>query len=281
MKHRRLQELDRSDFGIVKGEPDIRGWDVRNAAGQKIGEVEELIIDAQRQKVRYMVIELDDDEVELEDDKRVLIPIGLAELDKEDDDVLLPSITVEHLRALPAYDENNLDEDTERQVCTTLGRQEIPARATTQAGTHQPIHNNLHTNKDQQDTQSDKDLQTNTHHEAFGTADHYADFYQHNFYNDDNLYKNRLHEAQPVQKEQPSDYEQGLRLWEMRSEGGVIPGKETTEPENREMSRERRMEMVQNRRREYEERRGSRPHKKDNTIIQRIKDEGLRDAGRP
>ena len=35
MKHRRLQELDRSDFGIVEGEPDIRGWDVKNTRGQK------------------------------------------------------------------------------------------------------------------------------------------------------------------------------------------------------------------------------------------------------
>ena len=50
IKHRRLQELDRSDFDIVKGEPDIRGWDVRNTTGKKIGEVEELIIDAQQKK---------------------------------------------------------------------------------------------------------------------------------------------------------------------------------------------------------------------------------------
>ena len=50
MKHRRLQELDRSDFEIVKGEPDIRGWDVKNNSGQKIGEVEELIVDAQKKK---------------------------------------------------------------------------------------------------------------------------------------------------------------------------------------------------------------------------------------
>ena len=66
MKHRRLQELDRSDFSIVEGEPDIRGWDVRNTQGQKIGEVEELIIDAQRKKVRYMVVDLDDNELELD-----------------------------------------------------------------------------------------------------------------------------------------------------------------------------------------------------------------------
>ena len=55
MKHRRLQEMDRSDFEVVDGEPDIRGWDVKNANGQKIGEVEELIVDAQEKKVRYMV----------------------------------------------------------------------------------------------------------------------------------------------------------------------------------------------------------------------------------
>ena len=50
MKHRRLQELKRSDFDIVDGEPDIRGWDVKLAGGQKIGEVEELIVDAQKRK---------------------------------------------------------------------------------------------------------------------------------------------------------------------------------------------------------------------------------------
>ena len=65
MKHRSLQELDHSDFEIVKGEPDIRGWDVRNSRGQKIGEVEELIIDAQQKKVRYMIVDLDDNELKL------------------------------------------------------------------------------------------------------------------------------------------------------------------------------------------------------------------------
>jgi len=50
MKHRRLQELGESDFEIVDGQPDIRGWDVRNELDQKIGEVEELILDAKKQK---------------------------------------------------------------------------------------------------------------------------------------------------------------------------------------------------------------------------------------
>jgi len=72
-----------SDFEIVDGEPDIRGWDVKNATGQKIGEVEDLIIDARLKKVRYMVVDLDDNDLDIKHDK-VAIPIGLAELDKKE-----------------------------------------------------------------------------------------------------------------------------------------------------------------------------------------------------
>ena len=107
MKHRRLQELDRSDFEIVDGEPDIRGWDVKNTAGRKIGEVEELIVDARQKKVRYMVVDLDDNELKV-DHKKVLIPIGMAELHQDDDDVIIPSVNEQHLNALPDYDEGNL-----------------------------------------------------------------------------------------------------------------------------------------------------------------------------
>jgi len=121
MKHRRLQELDRSDFSIVEGEPDIRGWDVKNSQGRKIGEVEELIVDAQRKKVRYMVVDLDDNEFDL-DDRKVIIPIGLAELHTKDDDVILPTIQAEQLKALPEYDEDRLDQTVESKVCSVLGR---------------------------------------------------------------------------------------------------------------------------------------------------------------
>ena len=68
MKHRRLQELGESDFEIVDGQPDIRGWEVKDAQGRDIGEVEELIFDARTRKVRYMVVDLEDnEELDLED----------------------------------------------------------------------------------------------------------------------------------------------------------------------------------------------------------------------
>ena len=252
MKHRRLQELDRSDFGIVEGEPDIRGWDVKNTRGQKIGEVEELIVDARQKKVRYMVVDLDDNDLDIDDDHKVLIPIGLAELHRKDDDVIVP-VEAEQLKALPDYDSDKLDAEVERRVCSTLGRKTDTMVAT------------------------DNEIT--------------ADFYKHDYYNDDNLYKNRLHEARPVQNRE-TEYDRGLRLWERRSEGGLLADDDTSrrnrEERQRELREEERMEMVRNRRNNYEQRRNRnedrnyqdnvREFRKDNSIERRTRDEGLQDA---
>ncbi len=35
----RLQKLSGSDFEITDGQPDIRGWDVKDASGKQFGEV--------------------------------------------------------------------------------------------------------------------------------------------------------------------------------------------------------------------------------------------------
>ena len=91
-----------------------------------------------------------------------------------------------------------------------------------------------------------------------------------------------------------AEYERGLQLWELRSEGGILPGDRTTQREReREMNEEHRLEMMRNRRRSYEERRGythrddrrddrysddQSQHRRDNTIIGRIRDEGLQDG---
>jgi sporulation protein YlmC with PRC-barrel domain len=263
MKHRRLQEMDRSDFEIVDGEPDIRGWDVKNTRGQKIGEVEDLIVDAQMKKVRYLVLDMDDNELDL-DDRKVLIPIGLAELHSKDDDVIIP-VENDQLRSLPNYDADKLDESVEQKICSTLER-------------------------------------NNTKKAMPGNTDT-TDFYNHDYFNDDNLYKNRLHEARPVNRNKDSEYESGLRLWERRSEGGILAdenrdnkGSRSTQPDSeknyreREMKKEERMEMVKNRRNNYEHRRNNeqregdsyqenvRSYRKDNSIEGRTRYEGLRDA---
>ena len=225
MKHSRLQELDRSDFEIVKGEPDIRGWDVRYLTGQKLGAVEELILDAQEKKVRYMIVDLDDNELKLVH-RKILIPIGMAELDRKEDDVLIPNISLEQLSRLPEYDRNNLTAGVERRISSTLGR-EIESTAVMTETRELKSERSKKEIKKQADIHNDDEID--------------PDFYSHEHYNADNLYKNRLHQAES-QKLNESEYERGLKLWERRSEGGII-------------DEESRMSAVRDRRNKYQEKR--------------------------
>lgn len=148
----RLQKLSDSDFEVVDGQPDIRGWDVKDENGKQLGEVEELIFDYESRKVRYLVVDTEDNDYDL-DDREVLVPIGIAQLHDDDDDVVLPGVTAEQLRSLPEYDEDRFD--TEHEVSTRNVFGGLGGAALATAG--------------------DKD----------------KDFYNHEHFNDDNLYRNR------------------------------------------------------------------------------------------
>ncbi|HYW51219.1 MAG TPA: PRC-barrel domain-containing protein, partial [Gemmatimonadaceae bacterium] len=141
-----LAHLKDLDFKIAEGEPDIRGWDVRGTDGQKIGKVEDLLVDTAAMKVRYIEVHLDKDiaqqigrsadvsthniadtaasrDVASTDDRKssdragryVLIPIGVARLDDDGDDVLLDAQAAQMI-GLPAYDRNTIDRDYESSV---------------------------------------------------------------------------------------------------------------------------------------------------------------------
>ncbi len=99
-----LKELSNSDYEIKDGEPDIIGWDIKNSEGRKLGEVDELIFDPQARKVRYIVLNMEGNETDLEDERRVLIPIGVAELYTDNDDVIIPQVTATQLSQLPPYE---------------------------------------------------------------------------------------------------------------------------------------------------------------------------------
>ncbi|HET6767593.1 MAG TPA: PRC-barrel domain-containing protein, partial [Chitinophagaceae bacterium] len=207
---KRLQELDRSDYEIVKGEPDIRGWDVKYITGQKLGVAEELIFDTLEKKVRYIVVDLEENELKLLP-RKILIPIGLAELDQKDDDVLIPNIAIEQLSILPEYDRNHLTVDAERRISSILGR--VLESTAFAATTNQLKNDHL--------TAAERKLEKERNRSKVkkGIDEWDPDFYTHEHYNLDNLYKNRLNETDR-DKINESEYEQGLRLWERRSEGG-------------------------------------------------------------
>ncbi|WP_207431514.1 PRC-barrel domain-containing protein [Sabulibacter ruber] len=110
-----LQELGDIKFDVAKGQSDIRGWQVRDQQGKKLGKVTELLCDLQARKVRYLILDLKDNELELSP-KDVLIPIGLAELHETDDVVVVQNVTPAHLQALPEYASNTFSQETEIRV---------------------------------------------------------------------------------------------------------------------------------------------------------------------
>lgn len=109
-----LEVLGDSDYEIADGQPDIRGWDVKDSQGRPIGIVDELLFSPEARKVRYLLLDLNE---KTEDDYRqVLIPIGVAELHAENDDVIIPGIAVEQLADLPLYAQGHLTPGEEYRI---------------------------------------------------------------------------------------------------------------------------------------------------------------------
>ena len=116
-----LDELD--DFKVASGDPDIRGWKVKGSDGRTIGKVDNLLIDTAAMKVRYLDVDLDPDLIEMDDDDRhVLIPVGYARLDRDDDDIYVDALESTMIAGLPAYTHGTVTRDYETQLRTAFDR---------------------------------------------------------------------------------------------------------------------------------------------------------------
>ena len=120
---KRLQEFSRSGFEMVKGQPDIRNWQVISSDGNRLGKITELIIDTVAQRVRYLVVALADNKVLQLEKRTVLVPIGFAQLHPADDSVILTDVTPYQLRALPRYDKAHLGPKSEIDISQVFGRE--------------------------------------------------------------------------------------------------------------------------------------------------------------
>jgi hypothetical protein len=110
-----LQTLADSNYPLAEGEQDIRGWEVKNGNGDYIGEVKEILFDVAHGKMRYLIVDLNNNELGLEE-HLVLIPVGLAEVHQEEDEVMLPTIKVSQLLMLQPYSAADFDSSMEESV---------------------------------------------------------------------------------------------------------------------------------------------------------------------
>lgn len=112
---RLLERLsDLPEFQVVEDEPDIRGWPLLDGHGDRVGSVDDLVIDTEDEKVRYALIDLEGL------DKRVLVPVGFLQIRREMAEVVTPALTIDDLRALPPYEFGAVTRTEEDRVRRTL-----------------------------------------------------------------------------------------------------------------------------------------------------------------
>jgi len=125
---RRLRDL--TEFEVADDNPDVRGWTVRGSDGQALGTVFELVVDPEALKVRYLDVELDSRFQINEYENHILLPIGVASLDADGDNVFVPALNAESVLNYPPYLEIQITRDYEEAMLRALGRE--PALANPQ-----------------------------------------------------------------------------------------------------------------------------------------------------
>ncbi|WPP48993.1 PRC-barrel domain-containing protein [Catalinimonas niigatensis] len=132
---RKLSNL--KDYRVTKEDPDVRGWFVVGADRQRLGKVNDLILDPEARKVRYLEVKLESELLAGKETRHILIPIGKARIDRDDDMVLIDSLDVNKARFYPVYSGEAITRDYEHSLREALHEE-----------THQHTHD-THTHAEQ------------------------------------------------------------------------------------------------------------------------------------
>lgn len=97
----RLDELDK--YKVSDKDTDVRGFILLGGDGERLGKVDELIVDPEIEKVRYLDVKLDTDLVIVDDNRHILLPIGVATLDEEHDNIIVRSLNRSNVKFIPPY----------------------------------------------------------------------------------------------------------------------------------------------------------------------------------
>ncbi len=101
-----------SDYNVASGDPDVRGWDVKDAENHTIGKVDRLLVNKESRRVVYLDVEVDQALIEkgqetyqnsseegihefvnTKGENHLIIPIGMVKIDEENKNVISDKIT--------------------------------------------------------------------------------------------------------------------------------------------------------------------------------------------
>ncbi|PHN07182.1 PRC-barrel domain-containing protein [Flavilitoribacter nigricans] len=115
---------DLEEWQVSQDDTDVRGWMVYTANGEIVGKIKRMVVAPAQLRVRYLDVELDHEVTNAfrdmmrrlrgvderdapatfnEDDKNVLIPIGLAQIDEEQHKVWVPGLSISTYYLLPRH----------------------------------------------------------------------------------------------------------------------------------------------------------------------------------
>lgn len=114
----KLNELE--DYKVADNDPDVRGWPLVDNNNEKIGTVNELIVDPDKKKVRYLDVITISDLSKEGGERHLIIPIGTAVLDQNEDKVIVRGIDKDALMAFPEYSGGSITRDYEYDVVEKL-----------------------------------------------------------------------------------------------------------------------------------------------------------------
>ncbi|HEX2077015.1 MAG TPA: PRC-barrel domain-containing protein [Longimicrobium sp.] len=113
---------DARGFRLPKDAPNPRGWNVFGADNERVGKVEELLVDPDLMKVAYLVVDVASDLFLLREDRHVVVPIEHVELRERGGDAWVQGLTAREIALLPGYAGGPLDPLVEDRVMDAFNR---------------------------------------------------------------------------------------------------------------------------------------------------------------
>lgn len=148
-----LNELE--DYKVASDDPDVRGWTIVDRDNHEFGVIQELIVDPEQEKVRYLDVVPKHSGSGASEENHMLIPIGVARIDHDQNRVLVTEIDKDLLNGYPTHKTEPITRDYEYLVVDRFNR----------------VDNNFQP--------GDRERRDN------------SDFYNNKFYDEDRFYTNR------------------------------------------------------------------------------------------
>lgn len=153
---KKLQYLnDLSDYKVADEDPDVRGWALLDAENQTIGTVDNLLVDMENEKVRYLDVDIDESllspdhepysESDLnkphefktrEGNTHMIVPVGLTRIDRDHKAVICREVNKDRFEQTNRFKKGEpITPDYEHHVVSTLiGPSAIPGSSRSSAG---------------------------------------------------------------------------------------------------------------------------------------------------